>query len=79
VTYIPVRALSAPDELIGRVGSTMRTISVGLQPIGMLTGGAVLDVIHGWDTLVGMAVLFVLVSALALPFGALRDVRFRRA
>lgn len=78
VTYIAVRASSAPDELIGRVGSTMRTISVGLQPIGMLAGGAVLDVIHGRDTLVAMAILFVLVSVLALPSGALRDVRFRR-
>ena len=79
VTYISVRASSAPDELIGRVGSTMRTISVGLQPIGMLAGGAVLDVIHGRDTLVAMAILFVLVTILALPSGALRDVRFRRA
>jgi hypothetical protein len=67
VTYISVRASSAPDELIGRVGSTMRTISVGLQPIGMLAGGAVLDVIHGRDTPVAMAILFVLVSILALP------------
>ena len=78
VIYISVRASSAPDELIGRVGSTMRTISVGLQPIGMLAGGAVLDVIRGQATLAGMGVLLVLVTLLGFPSAALRDVRFRR-
>ncbi|HEX7472177.1 MAG TPA: MFS transporter, partial [Candidatus Limnocylindrales bacterium] len=78
VTYVSVRASSAPDELIGRVGSTMRTISIGLQPIGMLAGGAVLDVIHGQGTLAAMGVLLVLVTILSFPSGALRDVRFRR-
>ena len=78
VTYISVRAASAPDELIGRVGSTMRTISVGLQPIGLLAGGAVLDIIHGQGTLIAVAVLAIMVSVLALPSRPLRDIHLRR-
>jgi MFS family permease len=78
VTYVAVRAAAAPDELIGRVGSTMRTISVGLQPIGLLAGGAILDVIHGRDTLIVMAIAAVLISLFALPSRSLREVRLRR-
>jgi len=78
VTYIAVRAAAAPDELIGRIGSTMRTISVGLQPIGMVVGGAVLDVVHGSATLAGMGALLIGISLAFAPARALRDVRLRR-
>ena len=78
VTYIAVRAAAAPDELIGRIGSTMRTISVGLQPIGMVIGGAVLDIGHGTATLAGMGILLMVISLLFAPSRALRDVHLRR-
>jgi MFS transporter, ENTS family, enterobactin (siderophore) exporter len=78
VTYISVRAAAAPDELIGRVGSTMRTISVGLQPIGMIVGGIVLDVSHGAATLAGMGILLIAVSLVFAPARALRDAHLRR-
>jgi predicted MFS family arabinose efflux permease len=79
VTYISVRAAAAPDELIGRIGSTMRTISVGLQPIGMVVGGAVLDIGHGTATLAGMGALLILISLVSAMSPALRDVHLRRA
>lgn len=79
VTYISVRAAAAPDELIGRIGSTMRTISVGLQPIGMVIGGAVLDIGHGTATLAGMGALLILISLVSAMSQALRDVHLRRA
>jgi MFS transporter, ENTS family, enterobactin (siderophore) exporter len=54
ITYITLRSAAAPDELLGRVGSTARTISIGLQPIGMITAGVLLDSIGGGATLLLM-------------------------
>jgi predicted MFS family arabinose efflux permease len=34
VTYLTLRTAYSPDDLLGRVGMTARTISLGLQPIG---------------------------------------------
>jgi MFS family permease len=79
VTYISVRAAASPDELIGRVGSTMRTISVGFQPLGMIAGGAILDVAHGAATIAGMGVLLMAASIAFAPSRALRDARLRRS
>jgi MFS family permease len=57
VAYITVRAASSPDELLGRVGSSARTISVGAQPLGLLIGGVLLDALHGGPTLLIIAAL----------------------
>ena len=38
VTYLTLRTAESPDALLGRIGSTARTISLGLQPIGLLVG-----------------------------------------
>ena len=50
VAYITMRTLFSPDALLGRVGATARTVSVGLTPIGALTAGALLDRIGGAAT-----------------------------
>ncbi|HEV2006802.1 MAG TPA: MFS transporter [Candidatus Limnocylindrales bacterium] len=57
VAYITVRAANSPDELLGRVGSTTRTISLGLRPVGLLVGGLLLDSLHGGPTLLLIAAL----------------------
>lgn len=57
VAYVTVRAASSPDILLGRVGSTARTISIGIQPIGLLIGGVLLDTVHGGPTLLVIAVM----------------------
>ena len=54
ITYITLRSAAAPDELLGRVGSTARTLSIGLQPLGMITAGVLLDSIGGGATLLLM-------------------------
>lgn len=54
ITYVTLRSAAAPDELLGRVGSTARTLSIGLQPIGMITAGVLLDTIGGGATLLLM-------------------------
>jgi len=66
VAYITIRAAVTPNELLGRVGSTARTLSVGLQPLGLLAGGLVLDVAGGAVLLVAMGVLLMVKS---LAFG----------
>jgi hypothetical protein len=42
LTYITLRTVYSPDELLGRIGSTARVLSLGLQPIGLLVGGALI-------------------------------------
>lgn len=64
ITYVTLRAASSPDELLGRVGSTARTISLGLQPIGFIAAGVLIDVIGGGFTLASIGLALVAASAL---------------
>jgi MFS family permease len=83
VLYLTLRASVSPDHLLGRVGSTARTMSIGLQPIGMLTGGLLLDRIGGAGTLevIGVSLIAVTaVFALSRPLrGASLEARSRIA
>jgi predicted MFS family arabinose efflux permease len=72
VSYVTLRAQVTPDELIGRVGSTGRTVSLGLQPLGFLAAGVLLDLVAGRATLATMA-LFLLSASILFSFsGTLR-------
>ena len=57
VPYITLRSTIPPNHLLGRVGSSARTISVGLAPIGTLMAGVLLDAIGGQATLLIMAIV----------------------
>ena len=59
VSYLTYRAASTPDRLLSRVGATARTLSIGLQPIGMFATGVLLDAVGGNVTvlLTGLAML----------------------
>jgi hypothetical protein len=72
VTYLTVRTANSPDALLGRIGSTARTISLGLQPVGMLAGGLLIDATSGATTIVAMGVL---VAGLSLVFAPIRALR----
>ena len=72
VTYLTARTNLSPDQLLGRVGSTARTISLGLQPIGMLVGGALIDLTDGSTTLALMGLVLVVLTLAFAPIGALR-------
>jgi len=72
VTYLTARTNLSPDQLLGRVGSTARTISLGLQPIGMLVGGALIDLTDGSTTLAAMGLVLVVLTLGFAPIGALR-------
>jgi MFS family permease len=72
VTYLTARSNLSPDALLGRVGSTARTISLGLQPIGMLAGGVLIDLTDGSTTIAVMGLVLIALTAAFLPAGALR-------
>jgi hypothetical protein len=77
IAYITLRATIPPDELLGRVGSTARTISLGLGPIGLLIGGLLLDRIGGSSTIVLIAVAVLLVTALFALSPSIRSAVMR--
>ena len=72
ITYLTLRTAHSPDALLGRIGSTARTISLGLQPIGMLAGGLLIDATNGATTIVAMGVVVAVLSLVFAPIGALR-------
>jgi MFS family permease len=75
VAYISLRTLLSPDALLGRVGATARTLSVGLMPVGSLVAGVALDAVGGGVTLTVMGVLLIITAA---GFALLPDVRGAR-
>jgi MFS family permease len=72
ISYITLRATIPPDELLGRVGSTARTISLGLSPIGLFTGGVLLDVIGGARTMLLVSGTMLCVTAAFALSGTMR-------
>jgi MFS transporter, ENTS family, enterobactin (siderophore) exporter len=65
ISYITLRATIPPDHLLGRVGSTARMLSLGLQPVGVFSGGLLLDVIGGRPT---MLLISILAAAASVVF-----------
>jgi hypothetical protein len=51
VFYATLRAQMTPDHLLGRVISTARVLTFGLQPVSLLAAGLLLDLAGGAITL----------------------------
>jgi predicted MFS family arabinose efflux permease len=64
ITYITLRAASSPDELLGRVGGTSRTISLGLSSIGFVVAGVLIDAVGGEVTLAAIGLAMLAMSGL---------------
>ena len=73
ITYITFRAAASTDEVIGRVGGTARTISLGLQPIGFIAAGLLIDAFGGGVTLATIGLALVATSGLFVLSGPLRN------
>jgi predicted MFS family arabinose efflux permease len=77
ISYLTVRTAASPDTMLGRIGATARVLSLGLQPIGLMAAGALIDVSNGSTTLVAMGLLVAGVGALGLRSRGLRLASFR--
>jgi MFS transporter, ENTS family, enterobactin (siderophore) exporter len=75
VAYLTLRTQLSPDALLGRVGATARTLSVGLMPLGALATGVLLDLVGGGATLTIMGAAAVVAG---LGFALLPKVRQAR-
>jgi MFS family permease len=75
VSYVALRAGLTPDELLGRVGATTRTISLGFQPVGMLVGGILLEAVGGQRTLFTVGGAVIAMSLLTSLWPSLRQAR----
>jgi len=75
VGYGTLRATATPDNLLGRVSSTTRTISVGGQSLGYFVAGLLLDRIGGAAT---MAAMGLAVIATAVAFSLAPSLRRAR-
>ena len=75
VAYLSLRTQLSPDAMLGRVGATARTLSVGLMPLGSLAAGLALDAVGGGVTLAVMGAALLLAGGL---FALLPDVRGAR-
>lgn len=75
VAYVSLRTLLSPDALLGRVGATARTLSVGLMPLGSLAAGIALDAVGGGPTLVAMGGLLLATAGLFALLPAVRTAR----
>ena len=72
VSYMTLRGTVTPDALQGRVGATTRTITLGLQPLGLVAGGLIIETTDGATA---MAVSGALVLGVALLFARSRVLR----
>jgi MFS family permease len=76
VTYLTIRTAYSPDALLGRIGSTARVISFGLLPVGLLVGGAIIDLTSGS---IAIAIMGIGLAVVSLPFLASSALRRARA
>ena len=72
VTYVTIRTVNSPDELLGRVGGSARVVTLGLGAIGLLVGGVLIDAVGGSETI---AIVGAAMCVLALAFVPVRAIR----
>lgn len=72
VFYVTLRASSTPDHLLGRVISTARVLTLGLNPVSLFCSGLLLDIVGGAITLCLMGGLSLTGSVVYWLSGSLR-------
>ncbi len=73
VSYVTLRLSASPEALLGRISTVAKTVTVGVQPVGMLAGGLLIDRVGGGTTLAAMGLLTVVVSIGFWASGSLRN------
>ena len=77
LTYITLRTNLSPDPLLGRVGSTARTLTLALSLIGLLVGGLLIDATSGSTTIALMGAALIVVSSVFATVPAMRRANAR--
>jgi ENTS family enterobactin (siderophore) exporter len=77
LTYITLRTNLSPDPLLGRIGSTARTTTLGLSLIGLLVGGLLIDATSGSTTIALMGAALIVVSVVFATVPAMRRASAR--
>jgi len=72
LTYVSMRAAASPDALLGRIASTARVFSLGVQPIGLLIGGLLIDSVGGTQTIIVVGLASCCLALVFAPVSALR-------
>ncbi|WP_338055278.1 MFS transporter [Sulfobacillus harzensis] len=62
VSIISERQTSAPSQMLGRVNSAFRTLTIGVQPFGLFVGGVIIANTGGFLALLLVGILFVPIS-----------------
>lgn len=65
ITYATLRASLTPDAYLGRVGATSRTLSAGLQPIGLMAAGGIIELADAGVALSAMGAALIAATAVA--------------
>jgi predicted MFS family arabinose efflux permease len=78
VALVSLRTAASPDALLGRIASVSRVASLGLQPIGALVIGLVVDATSGTTATVVMGIALCVVALAFLPARALRSASVAR-
>jgi predicted MFS family arabinose efflux permease len=73
VTLVALRTAASPDALLGRIASVSRFTSLGLQPIGALMFGLIIDATSGTTASVVMGVALCGVALAFVPARAMRS------
>jgi MFS family permease len=72
ISSMTLLATIPPDAMLGRVTSSAHVLSTGLTPLGVLTGGILLDLLGGVTTIVAMSVATLAAVLLFSLSGSLR-------
>lgn len=78
IPYVTLRATITPNELLGRVGSTARVLTLGLQPVGLFFGGLALDAFGGSATILVVGLIGAGLSGVFVWSRPLRTARIPR-
>jgi MFS family permease len=73
VSYVTLRLAASPEALLGRISTVAKTATIGVQPVGMLIGGLLIDRVGGGTTLAAMGLAAVAISILFWAGGSLTN------
>lgn len=78
IPYVTLRSTITPNELLGRVSSTARVLTLGIQPVGLFIGGLAIDAFGGLATVLTVGLAGASLSLVFVWSRALRTARIPR-